>query len=66
MAVALQVWVEKGKAPDALIATKYADADLHSIAFQRPLCVFPKVAQYRGGPRELAESFECVLPEGAR
>ena len=66
MAVALQVWVEKGEAPEALIATKYADADGHKIAFQRPLGVFPKVAKYRGGPTELATSFECAMLDGAQ
>jgi len=29
------------------------------ILFQRPLCIWPKVAQYKGGPTEKAESFAC-------
>ncbi len=62
MAAALQEWVEKGTPPQALIATKYAEGDAHKIAFQRPLCVFPGVAKYRGGPTDRAESFACELP----
>ena len=69
MAVALQEWVEKGKAPEALIATRYAEGGEaqgagRKIAFQRPICVFPKVTKYRGGPTNLATSFECAVPEG--
>ena len=30
------------------------------IVFQRPLCPWPQVARYLGGPTEKAESFACV------
>jgi hypothetical protein len=45
MAMALQAWVEKGQAPEALIATKYAEGNTHEITFQRPLCVSMKGTQ---------------------
>lgn len=60
MAVALQDWVEQGKAPETLIATRL-DKDRKAL-FQRPLCVYPQVAHYRGGPTEAATSFACVSP----
>ena len=61
MAVALQDWVEKGIVPESLIATKYESGKGPDgkIAFQRPLCVYPKVARYKGGPQESADSFTC-------
>ena len=66
MAVALQDWVEHGRAPQEIIATKFVGAagpdGKRDIAFQRPLCVFPKVAHYRGGPPDKAESFACEVP----
>jgi feruloyl esterase len=60
MAVALQDWVEKGIAPEVLIATRYASD--RKVLFQRPLCVYPKVARYKGGPPDAANSFACVRP----
>ncbi|HET6971249.1 MAG TPA: tannase/feruloyl esterase family alpha/beta hydrolase [Phenylobacterium sp.] len=67
MAIALQDWVEKGRAPAALIATHYAGekAD-RKVAFQRPLCPYPQVARYRGGPPAQAASFVCAAPKPAR
>ena len=48
---ALISWVEQGTAPDQIIATKYVkDNPANGIAFQRPLCVFPKLAKYIGEP----------------
>jgi feruloyl esterase len=57
---ALEQWVEKGVAPDKLIAT-------HSTAGKvdrtRPLCPYPQVARYRGtGSIDEAASFACVMP----
>ena len=60
---ALEQWVEKGAAPDKLIATKYlSDAD-HSkgAKMTRPLCPYPQSARYKGaGDTNDAASFECV------
>jgi feruloyl esterase len=57
---ALEQWVEKGVAPDALIAS-------HSTAGKidrtRPLCPYPQVARYKGaGSIDEAASFACVSP----
>jgi hypothetical protein len=46
---ALVQWVEFGIAPDQVIATKYTnDNPASGVAFTRPLCVFPKLATYKG------------------
>ena len=60
---ALEEWVEKGVAPDQLIATKYVDDDAHTteVEFTRKLCPYPSVARYEptGDPTK-AESFVCT------
>jgi feruloyl esterase len=67
MAVALERWVEAGDAPRALIATHYAgEKGDRRVAFQRPLCPYPQVARYRGGPQAEASSFVCAVPQPAR
>jgi feruloyl esterase len=38
-------WVEKGKAPDTLIASKVTDG---KVVRTRPLCAYPQVARYSG------------------
>ena len=49
-------WVENGTAPDSVVATGKAFPGR-----SRPLCAYPKHAQYRGqGNPEDAGSFECV------
>jgi hypothetical protein len=49
-------WVENGQAPDSVVATGKAFPGR-----SRPLCAYPKHAQYRGqGNPEDAGSFECV------
>jgi hypothetical protein len=51
---AIVCWVEKGNAPNAVIATGKAFPGL-----TRPLCPYPKHAQYRGqGNTEDASNFE--------
>jgi hypothetical protein len=59
---ALDRWVEYRAAPDKIVATKYVnDNPSQGIAFQRPLCTFPKIAKYSGqGSTTAASSFECV------
>ncbi|MDP3821252.1 MAG: tannase/feruloyl esterase family alpha/beta hydrolase [Burkholderiales bacterium] len=63
-------WVEKGQAPDSVIATARgagnvagANTDVPSTwspSRTRPLCHYPKVAKYKGsGDIELAASFSC-------
>jgi hypothetical protein len=64
---ALELWVEKGSAPAAIIATKTADdspgagSAQATPAMTRPLCPFPQVAQYKGsGDTNAAENFVCA------
>ncbi len=60
MLIALEDWVEHGRAPETLVATHYSDVATKTVAFQRPICVYPKVVKYQGGPADKAESFGCV------
>jgi feruloyl esterase len=54
-------WVEKGKAPDQLIARKLANGQT---VRSRPLCPYPQVARYKGqGSTDDAASFSCVAPK---
>jgi feruloyl esterase len=53
-------WVEKGAAPDALVARKIVNGE---VARSRPLCPYPQVARYGGqGSTDEAASFECRMP----
>ena len=55
---ALEQWVEKGVAPDKLIATHSTNGKIDR---SRPLCQFPQVARYKGaGSVDEAASFSCV------
>jgi feruloyl esterase len=48
-------WVEKGTAPDSVIATGKAFPGR-----SRPLCAYPKYAQYSGqGDPQEAKNFVC-------
>jgi feruloyl esterase len=62
---ALENWVERGVPPTELIATKYTDANAatRTIKYQRPMCLYPAVAHYRGtGDSNDASSFVCKVP----
>ncbi len=61
---AVMAWVEQGRAPGAIIATKFKDDDAaKGIAMQRPLCPYPAVATYSGkGDTNDAASFSCAKP----
>jgi hypothetical protein len=53
-------WVEKGKAPDSMIASRVAD---NRVVRTRPLCAYPQVARYSGtGSIDDAANFHCVAP----
>jgi feruloyl esterase len=60
--LALLRWVEKGEAPDRIIATKYVnDQASQGIAMQRPLCPYPAWPRYDGaGHTNAAANFKCV------
>jgi len=63
---ALVDWVEKGKAPDRIIATvDPANKEIPaswSPTRARPLCSWPRYARYNSGDPESADSFECANP----
>ena len=53
-------WVEKGKAPDVLLASRVVDG---KVVRTRPLCPYPQVARYTGsGSIDDAANFRCVDP----
>jgi hypothetical protein len=57
---ALINWVEKGKAPDSLIAARVFEG---RNARTRPLCPYPQVARYKGtGSIDEAANFSCAAP----
>ena len=58
---ALDRWVEKGVAPERIVATQYS-AD-GSVQRQMPLCPWPRVARFKGGNTALASSFVCAESE---
>jgi hypothetical protein len=64
---ALHRWVEEGKAPEQIIATKLKGASPASgVARTRPLCRYPQVAKWSGtGSTDDAANFTCVDPGGA-
>ena len=60
MQQSLEQWVERGTAPDRVIATHAINGIVDRA---RPLCVYPKVAMYTGaGDTNDAANFECRDP----
>jgi len=58
---ALEAWVERGEAPDAIIASRVTDG---AVTRTRPLCPYPQVARYNGGgDTDRAENFSCRAPD---
>ena len=54
---ALDQWVDRGIAPETLIAARSANG---AVERTRPLCAYPAVARYKGtGSIDKAESFAC-------
>jgi hypothetical protein len=58
---ALEAWVEQGKAPAQIIATKYTNDDPTQPAlFTRPLCPYPNMAAWNGtGDASDAANWSC-------
>jgi Tannase and feruloyl esterase len=57
MVSAIEQWVERGKAPDHIIASHSTNGVVDRT---RPLCPYPQVAVYKGmGSTDEAASFEC-------
>lgn len=62
---ALEDWVERGRAPDTLLAARNSGG-VDGAAFTRPLCAYPAIARYEGkGDPNAAASFTCAAPERA-
>jgi feruloyl esterase len=60
MQAALEQWIERGAAPDRVIATRAINGVVDR---SRPLCVYPKVATYAGfGDTNEAVNFVCRDP----
>ena len=58
---ALEQWVEKGVAPDQIVASHSTDKVVDRT---RPLCPFPQEAQWKGtGSTDQAENFACAMPK---
>jgi Tannase and feruloyl esterase len=60
--LALEQWVERGVAPDRIIAAKYvSDEPALGIQMTRPICSYPKIPRYSGvGDTNDATNFVCV------
>jgi len=58
-------WVEKGPAPNSVIATKYNnDNQQLGVVAQRPICSYPLIPAYKGsGDTNSAASFKCMADE---
>ncbi len=53
-------WVEKGKAPESIVASRVVN---DQVVRTRPLCPYPQVARYSGqGSIDEAANFRCVAP----
>jgi hypothetical protein len=53
-------WVEKGKAPDSMMASRVVN---QQVVRTRPLCPYPQVARYSGqGSIDDAANFRCAAP----
>jgi len=60
MVSALEAWVEKGKAPDQIAASRVRGGATDRT---RPLCPYPQVAKYLGtGSTDEAKNFRCAAP----
>lgn len=62
--LALDRWVEKGVAPDRIIASGFVANDpAKGVSITHPLCPYPQTAHYNGtGDAKDAASFTCAAP----
>jgi feruloyl esterase len=60
MLSAIEQWVERGKAPDRIEASRVREGKTDRT---RPLCAYPQVARYNGsGSTDDAVNFTCKMP----
>jgi feruloyl esterase len=60
MVSALEQWVEKGKAPAQIVASRVITVAEGEVTRTRPLCPYPQVGQYKGsGSTDDAANFVC-------
>jgi hypothetical protein len=58
---ALEAWVEKGTAPEQVIARGSFEVQDRKFPFAEPICAYPKAAEYKGsGDLKDAASYACV------
>jgi hypothetical protein len=57
---ALEEWVEKGKAPDEVLATKTDEGG--ATLWQRPVCAWPQIATFKSGDPKVTTSYACMTP----
>lgn len=58
---ALEDWVEKGTAPEQVIARGSYEAAGRKVSFAEPICAYPKAAEYKGsGDLKDAASYSCL------
>jgi len=65
MFAALERWVERGVAPDRIVAIKYNvdDAPATGVMRTRPLCAYPQRSRWTGnGAEDDASNYVCVPP----
>jgi feruloyl esterase len=63
LVAALENWVEKGRQPQSLIATRYVDDDPQKPVLRTmPLCPFPAMARFNGtGAVTAAANWSCPV-----
>lgn len=53
-------WVQKDRKPSTIIGTKFKnDTADDGVAFTRPICQWPEIAEYGGGAMNEAGSWQC-------
>jgi hypothetical protein len=64
VSLALEQWVEQGRPPAAIVATRFVDGDrTKGVEMTRRLCPYPQVAHFDGGNAAEAASFSCAPPK---
>ncbi len=59
-------WVEKGIAPEKIIATAFSCCNTYETRFKRPIYPYPEFPTYKGGDPNLPDSYEGIEHPGVR